>query len=220
MSRKQPGIVIYRMEYASIRDRLSYEQKGQLLDSLIDFSEGGKEYQGGDPFVSMAFAFFSAAIRRAEEQYENRSRANRGNANQRWHPDDDEPDANDANDANDADDANRIDGMQSLRIAPTKPNVPEPNIPKRTKRTQTLFIPPSVDEVATYCRERGNEIDPEAFVSYYQRQGWELSNGRKMRDWRSAIITWEKNRKGETGHELRGACLGNPAPGQRSEYMY
>lgn len=54
------------------------------------------------------------------------------------------------------------------------------------------FTPPTVDEVAAYCTERGNCIDGERFVDYYAQQGWKLSNGNAMKDWRAAVRTWEK----------------------------
>lgn len=57
------------------------------------------------------------------------------------------------------------------------------------------FSAPTLDDVAAYCAERGNGIDPEAFVDFYARQGWKLSNGRPMVDWKAAVRTWEKRRK-------------------------
>ena len=55
------------------------------------------------------------------------------------------------------------------------------------------FIPPTVQEVADYCRERGNGIDAEAFVAHYASKGWMVGRS-KMKDWRAAVVTWEKNR--------------------------
>lgn len=52
---------------------------------------------------------------------------------------------------------------------------------------------PTVLEVAEYCKERGNGIDPELFVDHYQARGWKLSNGRIVKDWRACVRTWEKN---------------------------
>lgn len=68
------------------------------------------------------------------------------------------------------------------------------------------FQPPSVDEVADYCKERGNGIDAEAFVAWGKTNGWKLSNGNPMKDWRSSIITWEKRDKkdGKTSARVRG----------------
>ena len=58
-----------------------------------------------------------------------------------------------------------------------------------------VFEAPTVDEVAAYCKERLNNIDAEYFCAYYEARGWELGKGKKMKDWKSAIITWEKRDK-------------------------
>jgi len=54
------------------------------------------------------------------------------------------------------------------------------------------FIPPTVEEVAEYCKERNNEVDPVAFVAYYASQNWKKANGRPITDWKLCVITWEK----------------------------
>ncbi len=55
------------------------------------------------------------------------------------------------------------------------------------------FIAPSVEEVRSYCAERGNKVDAEAFVSYYEARGWKVKGGGNLHKWQSAIVTWEKN---------------------------
>lgn len=54
---------------------------------------------------------------------------------------------------------------------------------------------PTIEEIRDYCLERSNGIDAEHFFSYYEARGWVLNNGKTMKDWKSAIITWEKNNK-------------------------
>jgi predicted transcriptional regulator len=65
----------------------------------------------------------------------------------------------------------------------------KPKAPKETKR----FTPPTVDEVKAYCRERNNNIDAEYFVDYYEARNWELNKGRKVKDWKACVRTWEHN---------------------------
>lgn len=55
------------------------------------------------------------------------------------------------------------------------------------------FIPPTIAEVREFCENRTNGIDPVKFVAHYQARGWELSKGRKMKDWRACVVTWERN---------------------------
>lgn len=60
----------------------------------------------------------------------------------------------------------------------------------RAKRAR--FVPPTVEEVAAYCRERGNNVDPERFVAYYTANGWRVGKN-PMKDWKAAVRTWERN---------------------------
>ena len=62
------------------------------------------------------------------------------------------------------------------------------------------FIPPSVEEVRVYCLERGNGIDPQHFVDYYDARGWMIGKN-KMKDWRAAVRTWERNNGSGTGRK-------------------
>lgn len=57
------------------------------------------------------------------------------------------------------------------------------------------FKPPTLEEIRSYCLERKNNIDYQYFFDYYERQGWFIGNGRKMKDWRAAVRTWERNNK-------------------------
>ena len=58
----------------------------------------------------------------------------------------------------------------------------------------TAFKKPSIDEVRYYCLERGNDIDPEEFWAFYESKGWKVGTA-PMKDWKAAIITWERKRK-------------------------
>lgn len=53
------------------------------------------------------------------------------------------------------------------------------------------FTPPDVSEVRSYCIERNNNVDPEAFVDFYQSKGWMVGKN-KMKDWKAAVRSWEK----------------------------
>lgn len=57
-----------------------------------------------------------------------------------------------------------------------------------------VFKPPTLEEVKAYCAERGNIVDPQTFVDFYQGKGWMVGKN-KMKDWKAAVRTWEKNRE-------------------------
>ncbi len=67
------------------------------------------------------------------------------------------------------------------------------------KKSRTTFTPPSIDEIKQYCKERNNNIDPEQFHAFYSAKGWKIGSN-KMKDWKQAVITWEKRDKSDSGN--------------------
>ena len=52
------------------------------------------------------------------------------------------------------------------------------------------FTPPTVEDVAAYCRERGSNVDAQRFVDFYASKGWKVGNA-GMKDWHAAVRNWE-----------------------------
>lgn len=61
---------------------------------------------------------------------------------------------------------------------------------KEEKGRSNRFAPPTLDDVAAYCTERGNGIDPQRFIDYYQSNGWKVGKN-PMKDWKAAVRNWE-----------------------------
>lgn len=66
---------------------------------------------------------------------------------------------------------------------------------KGVRRSETAqptkrFTKPSLDQVRSYCHERGDKVDPERFFAYYEANGWSVGK-RSMKDWKAAIRYWE-----------------------------
>lgn len=60
--------------------------------------------------------------------------------------------------------------------------------------TRTRFVPPTVEEVAEYVRERGSKVDPQGFINYYAARGWMMGKY-PMTDWKAACRNaehWER----------------------------
>lgn len=55
------------------------------------------------------------------------------------------------------------------------------------------FIKPSVQQIKDFCKERKNGIDAEHFFNYYEARAWMYGNSH-IKDWKAAIITWEKHK--------------------------
>lgn len=60
------------------------------------------------------------------------------------------------------------------------------------KEKESKFKKPSLEEVKQYCAERNKGVDAERWFNYYEANGW-LVGKNKMRNWKAAVHTWEKN---------------------------
>jgi hypothetical protein len=67
------------------------------------------------------------------------------------------------------------------------------------------FQPPDVTQVEEYCRGRQNSIDAEEFVAFYASKGWMVGKN-KMRDWKGAVVTWEKSRQRQEAPPKEHKC--------------
>ena len=54
-----------------------------------------------------------------------------------------------------------------------------------------IFIPPTLEEVTSYCKERNNSVDPQKWYDFYSAKGWMIGKN-KMKDWKAAVRTWER----------------------------
>lgn len=64
------------------------------------------------------------------------------------------------------------------------------------KKTKNI-IPPKLEDVINYCNERNNRIDAQYFIDFYESKDWMIGKN-KMKDWKAAIRTWERNNKNKT----------------------
>ena len=159
-------------DWLEVTQDLTQEQKGNLIDASILYASGGDYESVLTGVERIAFRFIKGQIDRNAEISDARSKAGSNKGKQQ--------------ETNN----NKVEQTQSK-----VPKEKEKEKDKENKKEEKRFTPPTQEEVAEYCRERNNGIDAEYFVSYYKARDWVLSNGRKMKDWRSAIITWEKRDK-------------------------
>lgn len=77
---------------------------------------------------------------------------------------------------------------------------------QKRKGESSRFAPPTLDDVTAYCTERGNGIDPQRFIDYYQSNGWKVGKN-PMKDWKAAVRNWESRdaapKKADNEAEIR-----------------
>jgi hypothetical protein len=77
---------------------------------------------------------------------------------------------------------NTLDSSRDIK----ENRVKESQEPKRK-----IFVPPTLDDVIAYARERNSPADPEEFFNYHSANGWMIGRT-KMRDWKRAFQYWER----------------------------
>lgn len=65
---------------------------------------------------------------------------------------------------------------------------------KNVKNNIKRFCKPTFEEVDSYCCQRNNGIDAQAFIDFYESKGWKVGNT-PMKDWKAAVRTWERSRQ-------------------------
>ena len=81
-----------------------------------------------------------------------------------------------------------VDSVKSQETSKRKKVAP------KKEKVSRVFVPPSPQEVQSYCNERQNGINGDTFCDFYQSKDWMIGKN-KMKDWKAAIRTWENDRK-------------------------
>ena len=72
------------------------------------------------------------------------------------------------------------------------------------KPSGKVFVPPTLEEVEAYCRERNSPVDAKQFYDYFTAGNWYDSKGQKVRSWKQKLITWEKGGNNNAGINQSG----------------
>lgn len=68
---------------------------------------------------------------------------------------------------------------------------------RESEKTDTLaFVPPTVEDVARYCKEEKLSMDAGRFVDYYAAVGWKIGKA-PMCDWKAAVRRWSSTELGQ-----------------------
>lgn len=86
----------------------------------------------------------------------------------------------------------------------------EPAPEEKPKRKRQPFVPPTFEEVAAYCTERKNNVDPKKFFDYYTAGNWKDSRGDPVKNWKQKLITWERRDNDRRERDSQDARKGKP----------
>lgn len=76
--------------------------------------------------------------------------------------------------------------------------IPDSLTKKKARKKRAVFVKPTVEQVAAYCRERGNSVNPQEFIDHYTANGWMRGKSRVV-DWEACVRTWEQRNEKPNG---------------------
>ena len=175
-SAKTNGFRLLPSYYEAIRD-LPDEERLLLYDAVFDFGFGN-EVQELPPLLKSLFGLIVPTLERSirfeEKQRRNGAKGGRPSKTQTK-----------------AKETQNTFG-ENLAVASDLAVADAVAVGKAKPPRAARFTPPTVEEVAEYCRERGNGINAQAFVDHYQANGWTRGKT-KIKDWRACVRTWERS---------------------------
>ena len=234
MAQQKPGVMLY-FEMRNVFEELSNEKRGILLSAILDYSEHGiqPDFRGS---LRIAWASIQPRLDRDDENYAHKSPQRRYAVYireskkdgvlplpyEQWLaslPETSQPET--------SNDTNRYPTTTTTATATSTTTttatttdccyMPAAGKPPRQPQRQ---IPPTLEEVRAYAAQRGDPLDPEAFMDYYTANGWKVGKN-PMRDWKAAVRTWTRKDKenGRTSDCNRDTgTLEKPSIKLRAEY--
>lgn len=182
---------------------LNREERGDLLTAILEYVND-KDPVPESRVVKVAFDHVKVQLKRDLIKYESIREKRRAAAKQsvirRAKGDSDQSEHLSTsahtreqvlNDVNKTDKCSDDEQNERALDAQTARNV-KGNVNEQSPKANKRFIPPTVEVVQEYCKERNNRVDASKFVDYYTANGWKVGKN-PMKDWKAAVRMWEKS---------------------------
>lgn len=178
-------------DFAEAMEALSDAERGRLFMSMLQYASTGEAgtLSGAERFV---WPIAKQNIDRAQAELEKRAENGRkgGRPKKATESEEKQKKAKESKKKQTKDNKDKDkDNDKENNIIPLSPNGDIP--PKGGRPPEKRFVKPTVDEVRAYCAERGNRVDAQAFVDFYEAKGWKVGSS-PMKDWKAAVRTWEQ----------------------------
>lgn len=159
------------------------EEIGRIFMAALEYSANGKEpnFVGNERFI---WATIKGMIDRDIRAYENKCATNRENGKAGGRPKSDRLSENREN--------------RTVFLETEKSQIKD-KIKEKERENKTIkessnkrFSPPTLDEVADYCKSRNSPVDPKKFWEYFNEGGWKDAKGNPVKNWKQKVLTWER----------------------------
>lgn len=169
--------------FIEVIEPLNDAERGRLFTAMLEYAKTGEviEFKGNERYTwPIAKQGIDQAAQKAETLRQNGNKGGRPSKAEETKENQTEPNETKEN---------QTKANESLNVN-DKDNIKENSL-KGVKEKRERFSPPSVDEVAAYCKERENSVNAQTFVDFYAAKGWKVGQN-PMKDWKACVRTWEQ----------------------------
>lgn len=169
--------------FIEVIEPLNDAERGRLFTAMLEYAKTGAviEFKGNERYTwPIAKQGIDQAAQKAETLRQNGNKGGRTSKAEETKENQTEPNETKEN---------QTKANESLNVN-DKDNIKENSL-KGVKEKRERFSPPSVDEVAAYCKERENSVNAQTFVDFYAAKGWKVGQN-PMKDWKACVRTWEQ----------------------------
>ena len=202
MADGKSSFVLYT-EYLRHIQKMSMDQRGELFTAILRYA-AGESVPELDAAADMAFSFIRERMDRDNAAYMEKVEKRREAGKLGGRP---KANAYDENQTK----AKKANGFSEKQNNPDTVPVTDtvPVIEKESKEKSMRFSPPTRQNVAEYCAEKGySGFDVERFLDYYTSNGWMVGKN-KMRDWKAAVRNWARAGTAPRPNNTRGNKFSN-----------
>ena len=186
-------VIFYKDWYEAVSE-LAPDERLKAYDAIMQYAFD--DTVPSDKFINAVTALMRKAIDRDKSKFGEVSRKRAEAVSKRWeayksmqkHTNRTNTTDND----NENENGNENDNEPTTKVVgDTKKKEKKSTEKKKVADAPVRFQKPKVEEVAAYCKERGNYVDARQFVDFYESKGWKVGSS-PMKDWRAAVRTWEQ----------------------------
>ena len=173
-------------------------ERGRLFTAMLEYAETGEEpaLRGNERFT---WGTAKKIIDKQRKSYAHQCEVNKETATNRYE--------SLRTDTNDNESLQEKEKEKEIKEIPTNVG---------TKKSRA-FQPPTLEEVKARCAEKGYTLDPEAFMSYYNANGWKVGRN-KMVSWESALAGWQSREKEYKPKKQNAALKYEQKPISKSDF--
>lgn len=187
---KHPSWFKLKLERRELILQLSPETAVNVLLACWDYLETGEKPDNLSPIENVAFASFIPDLKDAWELYLKRI-ANGANGGR---PKGEKPNGTERNHMEPYATEEETETEEEKEVDSKFPNGNRKRVRADKPPEHPRFLPPTVEDVAEYVKQRGSKVDPQGFVDFYEAKGWKIGKT-PMKDWKAACRNaehWER----------------------------